>query len=935
MYQTSPNDADRDPWWDDPYELGAGSENHGPDGSWIKAELVWGEMPSDAQGLVRHNADGTFYPGDAFAVRICGNASERYKSSIRDWYRRVQVTSGIIAETRDIDAGGPLTAGGSFDDVYIFDIIEGASPRVHAFRCTLILHKVRLFINAWEGKIGGRTLNSSSSREVEVTVTGDSWEETGTTILELEVDDGIYTISFGSFEGLGTPSPITVGLRAGGDYRIHAIYGEDPHVEYGADGDVPDDPSTFVPAIPITSALKIVVVPYSPRFAVFPYLWLKWGNPGESFYSKPYVVLVRYDGNAYDPDNAEKLSLDQRALVNFVEWNGTATRVKVDENGNPEVWENGEPKTESLDVAYRWKDPYTERTSFHLRLYDSVTDNPYKTPQFWEMLGKEHEPTEGEYEVRDTEGYVGLVKPGEVALTVWTEPENGLEFRVEGPAPWYLIRQHVPTPETIVNSSPGTWHVKFQSDLEGYLKPPDIDIVLEGGHKKTVIGRYVKKLSYHARSAVAAFDPLVVFGSEHRYHKFVVRPDSDKMAELQDENYLMVNFAISFCWFPNVRVYGNYVSWNMEEDYERRKQTLATDISYYPLGNTNPISMRAVRLTEDARNKVDAWKRSHGHGSAAEENENAEENIGGIDIAEILFDDGSWEVDGSIRVGATFSPLFRLEEVMENLENAGVGTELLGEMLDNLFGRIQEFFGESTESLEFPEVGGVAVVSLDEHMFEIYKQDTMVENEPDQRFEGQGSFEGELVRYEGNLFILRLTAENEDSKAEVTQAIQILFDPSKPLRLHANLSGEGMIIRRVRDWGWKADFEVLALPQAGGLWAARVYDNQGFLLFERGAQPATSFLSSEPEVGFSGTYEFSWWKYPDSPTEVVVEATNVWGASAVQEFVVSPYVPRKLWWVQEAIKWLLFIVLAMMVWNIGVYLTRTGRLQRLPTPFEG
>lgn len=582
-----------------------------------------------------------------------------------------------------------------------------------------------------------------------------------------------------------------------------------------------------------------------------------------------------------------------------------------------------------------------------MRLYNTSTDNPYFTPRICDMFGGELEPTEGKYEVRNTTEHPPA--PGKASLTVWTEPKNNEGAEV-ATIYWADEEQLYPDDRDDLvfraistetrDISLGTYKVFFwepdEVGMEGYFRPPRFYIGLEEGDQKLVIGRYVKKPSYHARTVAVAFD-AVVFGREKRYHKFVVHPDSDKMAELQDEDYLMVDFAISFRWFPNIEKYGNAVYWD-REDFEQRKQTLGTDISYYALGNVNPISMRAVRLTEDARNKVDAWKRAHG--SAAEENENAEvglpaEKASDINIAEVLFDEGSWEVDDSIRVGATFSPLFRLEEVMENLENAGVGTELLGEMLDNLFGRIQEFFGESTESPEFPGVGGVTVVGLDEHMFEIYKQDTLVENEPDQRFEAQGSFDGELVRYEGNLFILHLTAENGGSKAEVTRAIQILFNPSKPLRLYANLSGEGMIIRRVRDWGWKTDFEVLTPPQAGGLWAARVYDNQGYLLFERGAQPATSFLSSEPEVGFSGTYVFSWWKYPDTPTEVVVEATNVWGASAAREFVVSPYVPRKLWWVQEAIKWLLFIVLAMMVWNIGVYLTRSGRLQRLPTPFEG
>jgi hypothetical protein len=75
-------------------------------------------------------------------------------------------------------------------------------------------------------------------------------------------------------------------------------------------------------------------------FEVASYLWSTYSEGGArpaNSYETPLVTLVRYDGNNYDPDNGEHLSLQQRAVINTIRWSGYADKLKTAEARKPQT----------------------------------------------------------------------------------------------------------------------------------------------------------------------------------------------------------------------------------------------------------------------------------------------------------------------------------------------------------------------------------------------------------------------------------------------------------------------------------------------------------------------------------------------------------------------------------------------------------------------
>jgi len=314
-----------------------------PDGSWISAELAWENMPA-YYGMPMHNQDNTFYPGDAFAVKLDVFRTFQYRTL------RVSSENGVIVPTEFI------VYDNAYSGVKNFEILSGARTGPQRVDFTLVPALSILTVEAYEWTYvppnpynpGGWYPVPISSR---VAING---SDAGKTPLQLDVEQGVYTISFEdlSSENLSGPSPRQIGVLPGRSYWVKAYYaplGSERQPSTETNG---EDPNAFSRVPEITASVEIRVVPYNPKFAVVPYLMTNPENLSfRDAYDMPFAVLVRYDGNRYDPENSQKLSLSQRAIVNWLSFRGSMTCVqraendqqRLKDNGDPDFYENGDP----------------------------------------------------------------------------------------------------------------------------------------------------------------------------------------------------------------------------------------------------------------------------------------------------------------------------------------------------------------------------------------------------------------------------------------------------------------------------------------------------------------------------------------------------------------------------------------------------------------
>jgi len=300
----------------------------GPDGSRIYVSVLWDDMPT-LFGLPLHNSDRTFYPGDALRVRIAGSHSGGYEDAV--------VISGA-AEPKTVAAGGSF---GSFDLKEDLQVRTEAGPGLQDINFALFPRNgiIDLTIVDENGSI-------FSPRRVYANGTF-----LGSGAGSYSLEQGEYTLSFElSPENVLAPPSVEVTLTPARRLNIIAYY------RYAADNDQPrtdvsvleQGAATFLPTL--TATLRIYVVPYNPKFVVIPYLCT--GASAESSYEMPFAILVRYDGNQYDPENENRLSLDQRMLLNGVSIEGHASwplrslgaQQRYHDNGEPSFLENGDPE---------------------------------------------------------------------------------------------------------------------------------------------------------------------------------------------------------------------------------------------------------------------------------------------------------------------------------------------------------------------------------------------------------------------------------------------------------------------------------------------------------------------------------------------------------------------------------------------------------------
>ncbi len=154
--------------------------------------------------------------------------------------------------------------------------------------------------------------------------------------------------------------------------------------------------------------------------------------------------------------------------------------------------------------------------------------------------------------------------------------------------------------------------------------------------------------------------------------------------------------------------------------------------------------------------------------------------------------------------------------------------------------------------------------------------------------------------------------------------VELPFDNEAEYALDINLSGEGLAVEVIDDTAAKIELRFHAPQRSGRLRYVRIFDNRGGLLFQRDFLPSPlahlSFLGVV-EKGTPNAVETpptaALQKSPGSPTEILVELTNYWGASRTVKVAMLPWAPaegagRNIWgWLVAAgafiAAWMAFI----------------------------
>lgn len=298
----------------------------GPRGVTFNARVNW------AQSVA--NEDQTFYPSDKVVVDFWLVDP----NPVALPYDTVTVSSKIL---KDLPRTVPLASGQM--ETYVKD---DAGPGLYPIELELLPKKAEVYVLLARSRIADE--NGRLKENGTILFIGDSGVTYSRrfTVEEqyLKIDGGNYTVKFipdnikenlpeiearitaeeGRLGGVAgyvkfEPTPSGSGWRRLADNEILTDF---PYIE------------DYVPFPAVEATLTICVVPYNPKFSYVQYMWMNWVSPygyrPDTSFDLPQVLLMRYDGNRYDPDNESVLSLCQRATVDDVELGKSPIEYKIE-----------------------------------------------------------------------------------------------------------------------------------------------------------------------------------------------------------------------------------------------------------------------------------------------------------------------------------------------------------------------------------------------------------------------------------------------------------------------------------------------------------------------------------------------------------------------------------------------------------------------------
>jgi hypothetical protein len=922
----------------------------GTDGSGFKLNLGIGRVGASLvfeenwREDLPYNPDRTLYPGDSFRLDL--GVLEGDASRIAEAYR-------FTAEGQELSVNAsnwvriPENA-----EPGQREVVVRAEPRPATLRVTLVIEEdyakarsMRIdFIGPetetldLEAAYGKETYYRSIAKEERKLPQG-AWR-----IVCYPVEASKTYAEGERWDNYLPPPPLELNLNSGRSYEVEGRYRKNQEgywATYQSDNSV-----TYLQ--PAEGKVLVRVVPYRPKFTVIPYIALAKDSGDDPYcYWKPGMVLVRYDGNAYDLENEERLSLQQRAVVQDFSSGGTWIHVKR-----------------------------AEKRKEQLRDYASPEDKGKVVIQIW---GIENGVSKGYCGLTPSSGSEFQIYTGPIAkscTSYFSVPRGSICFisldnmraggRIcEGPPPFYILAECGTEGKTIVevryvenraaevsveggtlNPPPSADQVYRRNENYEILfyEPGDIEVTdmgipvlayenleakgtlasprLEGGGRRWALQRAVTappspsglRWVTAVESASGPGEEPPVFWENQRYAKYSFTPVRGESTEPRAGELDAVNFyqSISF----------------------RGNPTFDFSLLWEPIGDRENVEVRFWRLKERV------WWNG--------EEENVLELIQPDNHPEAVMDENLWEVDSTASKKILLIPLFRIRETAEHLRDSNVLTLLrllglentavedlcsplrAGENATPLLENYLQTFGVRGTSSSPVSAKLLETLFSDNYLFSNYIEDTTAENEPSFELETSegvlckaaelwgnerkelearnGSVE--LKRYGGTTFLLMLD--------NIISVVGIPFNPENSYKMGFSLTG-GYSVKVLEDLPWETHLRFYFSPLAGSLGSLRIYqlDEKGERIGRVYEWPPDILvpLRKSPILGagLSPPEELTLAKFPGL-THIEVEFTNELGGRQSYRLHLSPYAGREEVAMVRLIWILLLALLASFAW---------------------
>jgi len=875
-----------------------------------------------------YNPDHTLYPGDSFRLDL--RVLEGDASRIEEAYR-------FTAEGQELSVNAsnwvniPQDARPGEREVVV-----RAEPKLARLCLTLTFEEKYWYASPLKVELVGEN-GSTETLNVEMVL---SREGLCTGEIQKDLRHGRWRVvchpaeakKDSNIDNFFPPPELELNLNAGRRYEANGWYRrrkEGYWYSYDSDSSV-----TYLQ--PAEGKVSVKVVPYRPRFTFLSYIAAARDEGVEDpwCYKKTAVVLLRYNGNAYDPENEGKLTLQERAVLDRLRITG--------EWMVPEVAREGE---EQLRDSYR-------ENEAHIFLEVETDENLVLQwgREEGEVLGEEkHEAPRFRAPLVDSQG-----NPPRWPCIYWVKliPERA------SPISFYVLAL-----ENFVEAFNGRTHVVLRENrftVTGkYANPPPSADPCYRRHDNYAIKRY-------EGGDVKIYDNLepIIRGTYGMYPRFVTlaRPEERKTSF-----YLDCKRGEDIV--PSVRVVMRDLRWaNDEEDFdenhcrkiERRTfhennkyatleftpeswirplpldpstqpeyaevirvfldfpGTFSTSLVWEPVGSSQPVEVKCWRLRERA------WWNG--------KEENVRELIQPENHPEAVMCENLWEEDAGTAVLRLY-PLASLRSVLENLPALASETPILPAMAE--IGRENWEGGGALENLGITkerrkEISGGARALLSDNWFLSHVvEDTTSPSEP--RFElrvSAGRLEGwevyengerrsipssggtlTLKRYGGTTFFLEV--EN------YLGTVELPFSPFKEYTFNLNFSG-GYAVGVKEDLPWRVTLKPYYPPQAGELDSLKVYwikENSRIEIYSW--PPVGGLVSSFGRImgfaAFSPPIELSIEKC-EGMENIEVEFRNIFGATQVYRLTLSPYAPEERYAMMRVVFILLLAFLASFAW---------------------
>ncbi len=865
-----------------------------------------------------YNSDLTFYPQDRVCVRLSGQDSppylglERYQVEVSTAGGRVTVDG---AELKGRSREVTLPVGGEHR-------YEVRGVRI---RATPKPAEVEVIIQVPEEPTVAQLLEKMARVRAWLDGSPLSLSQSDLRVLKatIEVGSGQHTVKVGEVEGWVAPPPLPFYANPGELYRVGIQYGKENEREAGAGVSPSEGPELggWGDWSSGENSLEILVVPYSPRFAVVGYEALarpsatRWGKDTWS-YGKPRVCLVRYDGNNWDPDNWDRLTLRERAVVDSLSGSGALLKPVRAEEGEAQTKDNYDGRENLFRVEV-----LLSGESVPLMVVEAArSKGEFEQGKRVRVLYQEPSPwfPGGLYIEGVPSIYYLVFKPLENCPP---PPPLYVLFPREGnPSLRVTYRENAPaTVEALGGAKldPGWWEdpsyrrwpdLELQYYQEGEIKTYDNgEPVYESDPLELGFLAYGRVGIYLGGSMCGQFDlrqegePVgvpMVFDGDRRYARF----------ELSDLDWMLggTGGLEGNRNSLTVQITGSYGSGT----------SLTLQGTWDPVGRFQPVEVTVWRLRERA-----VW--------GGEEVE-VRKLIQPDNHPEAVMSENLWEVSEE-NLELSLLPLS-----LENVLDPQMLSLLEGLGVENLLGM------ENLSSLG--EAWEIVPLLTDPHFYENYLQDTVEENEPGVRVVWSG---GRVVRAEevwgdrteelereGQVFVLRRhgsqlflvearAGENRSWRGWVT----IPFNPEENYPL-SFCPGGGFSVKVEEDLPWQTRMRVYTPPQAGDLVSLRIYrvenGRRGAEVYswpEEWAADLFSQMGLSP-MGFPGEVELR--KAPGMEN-VEVELMNSMGAVQTFRLSLCPYASEVEYRGWRVFSVLLMAFLAALAWALAWRVLRGGK----------